>query len=127
GHDGALVSEPKTNAKPGGVSPHPRQPAQPNQRIEAYAAPGPVGFLDRLVGHADNVRFRCGCSTAAVGGGRDPRPPMALASCAPLRHMCACAPAISDMPPAAEPALAVDPLVEVYQTSRAVGGHSFAL
>jgi len=88
-----------------------------------------MGFLGRLLGHGDNVRFRRACSTAAVApaGAGDPRLPMALASCAPLRHMCACALAISDMPQAAEPAIAVDQLVKVYKTTRAVDGISFAL
>src|SRR5262249_6304346 len=58
----------------------------------------------------------------AILGGRLP-----LASCAPPRHMCACAPAIPDMSKAAEPAIAVDQLVKVYRTTRAVDGISFAL
>src|SRR5215469_4385364 len=40
---------------------------------------------------------------------------------------CAFAPAISDMSQAAEPAIAVDQLVKVYKTTRAVDGISFAL
>src|SRR5262249_3336482 len=69
GPDRQLVIEPEINHQHGGGLPDHRQPAQPNQRIEAYAAPGPVGFLDRLVGHADNVRFRRACSTAAAAPG----------------------------------------------------------
>ncbi len=129
GPDRQFVIEPEINDQHGGGLPDHRQPAQPNQRIETYAASGPMGFLGRLLGHGDNVRFRRACSTTAVApaGAGDPRLPMALASCAPLRHMCACAPAISDMSQAAEPAIAVDQLVKVYKTTRAVDGISFAL
>src|SRR5262249_6304345 len=61
-----LVIESEIDHQHGGGLPDHRQPAQPNQRIEAYAAPGAVGFLGRLIGHADNVRFRRACSTMAA-------------------------------------------------------------
>src|SRR5262249_57574358 len=64
---------------------------------------------------------RCRRERGAILGGRLP-----LASCAPPRHMCACAPAIPDMSKAAEPAIAVDQLVKVYKTTRAGGGRSFS-
>src|SRR5262245_2977067 len=127
GPDRQLVIEPEIDDQHGGGLPDHRQPAQPNQRIEAYAAPGPVGFLDRLVGHADNVRYRRACSTCAATGqaGRCSAP--WLLPRAARRSTCALAPAISDMPHAAEPAIAVDQLVKVYKTTRAVDGISFAL
>src|SRR5207302_3148986 len=40
---------------------------------------------------------------------------------------CAVSPSASAMPPLAEPAIAVDQLVKVYKTTRAVDGISFAL
>src|SRR5262249_54546820 len=117
----------KTAPHTGGGRPGPRQPAQPNQRIEAYAAPGAVGFLGRLVGHAHNVRFRRACSTCAATGrvGRCSAP--RLLPRAARRSTCALAPAISDMSKAAEPAIAVDQVVKAYKTTRAVDGISFAL
>src|SRR6266516_6580945 len=128
GPDRQLIIEPEIDHQHGGGLPDHRQPAQPNQRIEAYAAPSAMGFLGRLLGHGDNVRYRRACSTAAAApAGAILGCRLALASCAPPRHMCACAPAIPDMSQAAEPAIAVDQLVKVYKTTRAVDGISFAL
>src|SRR5262249_45252029 len=133
GPDRQLVVEPEIDHQHGGGLPDHRQPAQPNQRIEAYAAPGPVGFLGRLVGHAHNVRFRPACSTWAATGraGSGVFLRCRLLPRAPCRSTCcACAPAISDMSETAEPAVAVDQLVKVYKsarkTTRAVDGISFA-
>ncbi len=56
-----------------------------------------------------------------------PAAPTALASRAAPRHMCGSAPPMNDMSATPEPAVAVDQLVKVYRTTRAVDGISFAL
>src|SRR6516165_1589993 len=132
GPDRQFVIKPEIDHQHGGGLPDHREPAQPNQRIETYATPGAVGFFRRLVGHAHCSQ----CTPPPCVLNRAPRvgPEAGRSSAAwPLPRApgratcCACAPAISDMSQAAEPAIAVDQLVKVYKTTRAVDGISFAL
>src|SRR4051794_33270383 len=130
--DRQLVVEAEIHHQDGGGLADDRQPAQPHQCIEAHAAPGPVGFLGGLVVHAVTVDFRRGASTvaecprAAASGRQVQGDPTPLASRYWPGHMCGFADRVS-MTQAAEPAIAVDQLVKVYRTTRAVDGISFAL
>ncbi len=65
GPDLQLEIEPEIDHQHGGGLADHREPAQPHQRVEAHAAPGPVGFHDGLVGHSRNLRLRRASSNVA--------------------------------------------------------------
>src|SRR5258707_997117 len=75
---------------------------------------------------SNNVRLRRMCSTSTGASARGPIAAMPLASCAAPRHICGSAQG-DLMLKTVEPAIAVDQLVKVYKTTRAVDGISFAL
>ena len=96
GPDRQLVVEPEIHHQHGGGLADHREPAQPHQRIETHAAPGPVGLLGGLLGHVPqctlsaNVLNRDGRSP--IAGGKRPGLskliPSPLAPRSSRRHMC---------------------------------------
>ena len=96
GPDRQLEVEPEIHHQHGGGLADHREPAQPHQRIETHAAPGPVGLLGGLLGHATMYAFgeRPQPRRKVPDRWREAPPIPASSSRAPLaprssrRHMC---------------------------------------
>jgi len=125
---------------------------RPHQRVEPHACARSGGLSSRrLLGHGDNLRLRRTCSTVAIAAcsaararrlmalshvlvpsplsqalGPKPLSPASWPRARPPRHMCGSAQGdILHGPNRRAPSSAVDQLVKVYKTTRAVDGISF--